>query len=88
MSKTIYISKSSLGTEAERLIISFEQSSSDFIIPSQEDICVNINGINFSMDKCFEASEKMKKLIEALRFYALNEDSGNIARETLKECGL
>ena len=88
MSKTIYISKTSLGKEAERLVISFEQGTSQFLVPSQEDIYVNINGINFSLDRCSEATEKMKKIIGALRFYALDEEGGNIAREALKECGL
>lgn len=85
MSKTIYIAKSSLGKENERLLISFEQSTSHFLISAQEDIFININGINFSLDRCSEATEKTKKLIEALRFYALDEDNGHIAREALKE---
>ena len=88
MSKTIYIAKSSSGNATERLLISFEQSTSHFFVPSQEDICVNINGINFSLDRCSEAAEKMKKLVGALRFYALDEEGGHKAREVLRECGI
>ena len=49
------------------LVDIFEQSSSQFFVPNQEDIYVNINGITFSLDKCSEAAEKTKKLIEALK---------------------